>query len=76
MPTVPLERAQAELPELIRGLSPGEELVITDNGKSVGKLSAVPPPLIAPRVPGFWIGKVTVLAEDDEHLRDFEEHMS
>jgi len=64
MATVTLERAQAELSDLIRGLKPGEELVITDNGTSVGKLSAVPPSPVPPRVPGFWIGKVTILADD------------
>lgn len=78
MPTVTLERAQAELPDLIRELKLGEELVITENGVSVGKLTALPPPRLAPPAPGSWKGMV-VIPDDDEHdeshLKDFEEYM-
>jgi hypothetical protein len=28
-----------------------------------------------PRIPGLMKGKLTVLVEDDEHLKDFEEYM-
>ena len=27
------------------------------------------------REPGLWKGKLTILSDDDEHLKDFEEYM-
>ena len=75
--TVTLAQAQADLPDLIRRLPPGEQLVITDGDRPVARLTPEPPP--APtkwREPGLWKGKVTILAEDDDHLADFAEYMS
>jgi len=76
MPSVTLERAQTDLPGLIRGLLPGEELVITENGREVAALAHRSPAAPANRVSGFWIGKVTILADDEDHLTDFAEYMS
>ena len=73
MPSVTLERAQANLPELIRGLLPGEEVVITENGREVAALAPRSPAPPADRVPGFWIGKAAILADDEDHLTDFAE---
>ena len=69
---VELNVAQATLSELVAGLTPDDDIVIMKDHKPVAKLvatSAVRPP----RVPGLMKGKLTVLAEDDEHLKDFEE---
>ena len=41
--TVTLQEAQAALPALIAGLSPGQELVIEQGGKPVATLTAAPP---------------------------------
>lgn len=74
--TVSLQQAQADLAGLIRRLPPGEQLVITENDRPVAWLTAEPPP--APpkrREPGLWKGKLTILSDDDEHLKDFEEYM-
>jgi prevent-host-death family protein len=75
--TVTLPQAQADLAGLIRRLVPGEPLIITEDGRPVARLTAEPPP--APpkrREPGLWKGKVVIVSEDDEHLKDFEEYMS
>lgn len=74
MPTVTVEEAQARLPELIDGLAPGEEIVLTRNARPVARLVA---PVAEPPRPVFGRGrgKVVVVAEDDEHLRDFEDYM-
>ena len=40
--TINLTDAQARLPELIRGLAPGEELFITDNERPVAKIIGSP----------------------------------
>lgn len=74
MPTVTLEEAQAKLPELIEHLVPGEEVVITRNAQPVARLvsqpTGKPPPIF-----GRGKGKVIIVAEDEEHLKDFEDYM-
>jgi prevent-host-death family protein len=40
MSTVTLEEAQAQLPQLIEQLHPGEEIIITRNSKPVARLTA------------------------------------
>ena len=72
--TVELDVAQATLSELIAGLKPDEEVEIVSNQKTVARLVATTPTPL-PRVPGLMKGKLTVIAEDEEHLKDFEEYM-
>jgi len=77
MNAVTLEQAQAQLPDLIHKLAPGEEIVITENNQPVAKLVSEPlkaksglrPP------PGLGKGCITILSDDDEHLKDFAEYM-
>jgi antitoxin (DNA-binding transcriptional repressor) of toxin-antitoxin stability system len=38
MPTVTLEDAQAHLRQIVAGLKPGEEIVLTDNGQPLARL--------------------------------------
>jgi prevent-host-death family protein len=74
MSTVTIQEAQAKLPDLIRQLTPGAEVVITENNQPVARLVA--PPIEMPRpVPGRCKGMLTILAEDEEHLEDFREYM-
>ena len=74
MSSVTLEEAQAHLPELIEHLAVGEEWVITRNAcpvaRLVGPIRAIRQPLF-----GRGRGKVVVVAEDEEHLKDFEEYI-
>jgi prevent-host-death family protein len=72
---VSVEEAQARLKELIHRLAPGEEVVITENQQPVAKLVSEQLPQRKPRVPGKCKGMITLLVEDDEHLKDFEEYM-
>ena len=74
MQTATVEDVQARLPAILETLRPGEEVVITREGKPVAKL--VPPgrEKVSP-VFGSCKGMLTILAEDDEHLKDFEEYM-
>ena len=60
--------------EVSVGLTPGAELVITRNDQPIAELhrTAGAPP--QPRF-GSCRGNLTILAEDDEHLRDFEEYL-
>jgi antitoxin (DNA-binding transcriptional repressor) of toxin-antitoxin stability system len=73
--TVTLAQAQADLAGLIRRLSPGDELLITENDRTVARLTAVPPPSPKRREPGLLKGMITIVEDDDEHLKDFEEYM-
>lgn len=74
MSSVTLEDAQAQLPELIEHLAPGEELVITRNARPVARLVG---PISESTQPifGRGRGKVVVVAEDAEHLKSFEDYM-
>ena len=73
--TVTLEEAQAHLPELIDRLQPGETLVITRNDRPVVRLLVEETPKRKPRKAGSAKGMLTIIQDDDEHLKDFEEYM-
>jgi antitoxin (DNA-binding transcriptional repressor) of toxin-antitoxin stability system len=75
MSTVTLEEAQAHLPELIDRLQPGETLVITRKEKPVARLLVEESPQRKPRKAGSGKGLLTIIQDDDEHLKDFEEYM-
>ena len=77
MATVTIQEAQAKLPELIHNLTAGEEVVITENNQPVAKLvSELPKPKPGLRPPpGLGKGMITIVADDEEHLKDFEEYM-
>ncbi|MGH7171942.1 MAG: type II toxin-antitoxin system Phd/YefM family antitoxin [Gemmataceae bacterium] len=77
MTTVTLQEAQAKLPDLIHKLTPGEEVVITENNQPVAKLVSEhpkPKPRLRPP-PGLGKGYITILSDDDEHLKDFAEYV-
>ncbi len=86
MTTVTLEEAQNHLKDLIAGINPGEKLVITQDGEPVAELTRAiqesrPHNAEAeragrtPRRPGSCKGKLAILADDDEHLRDWAEYL-
>jgi prevent-host-death family protein len=72
--TVTLEQAKVQLSDLIAKVASGESVVITNDEKPVAQL--VPPVPDKPRPQyGSCKGKLIIIAEDDEHLKDFEEYM-
>jgi antitoxin (DNA-binding transcriptional repressor) of toxin-antitoxin stability system len=75
--TITIEEAQAKLQELIHQLAPGEEVVITENQQPVAKLvNEKPKPKSGLRPPpGLGKGFISVISDDDEHLKDFDEYM-
>jgi len=74
-PTITVEEAQAHLRELIDKLAPGEEIMITRGQQAVAKLVGQGVQARKPRQPGGCKGMITLLVEDDEHLKDFAEYM-
>jgi antitoxin (DNA-binding transcriptional repressor) of toxin-antitoxin stability system len=76
MATVTIQEAQATLSELIHGLTPGDEVVITENDQPVARL--VPTPATPPKkARQFGTLKGTVLSMEhfDDPLEDFAEYM-
>ena len=71
MTSISIEKAQAELVELIEKLQPGEEVEITRNQQTVAKLVGQK----HSRQFGLGKGKLTIVQEDDEHLVDFKDYM-
>ncbi|WP_165074926.1 type II toxin-antitoxin system Phd/YefM family antitoxin [Paludisphaera rhizosphaerae] len=76
MSTISVQEAQARLSELIRQLSPGEEVVITEGDRPVARL--IPTPSLERKPPrlGTLRGTVLHMAPDfDAPLDDPREYM-
>jgi len=79
--TLTVEEAQTRLPELVRNLLPGEEVVITADDRTVARLVgpavATPPPAGWQRPsPGLLKGMITSMAPDfDAPLEDLRDYM-
>jgi antitoxin (DNA-binding transcriptional repressor) of toxin-antitoxin stability system len=72
--TVPIQQAAANLVELVESLAPGDEIVLTNHDQPVAKISSNKPSH-SHRRPGACKGMLTIVTEDDEHLKDFAEYM-
>jgi antitoxin (DNA-binding transcriptional repressor) of toxin-antitoxin stability system len=68
-----IEQASAHLGQLVRSLAPGDEIVLTDDDKPVARIVSDSPR--KPRTPGAWKGLLTIVSDDDEHLKDFKDYM-
>jgi antitoxin (DNA-binding transcriptional repressor) of toxin-antitoxin stability system len=76
MATVTIEEAQSRLPDLIEGLTPGEELVITKGQQPIAKLAKEPATATPKkRRAGSAAGQVWMSPDFDEPLEDFKEYM-
>lgn len=72
---ISIDEAQGHLRDLIAGLAPGAELVITDDDKPVAKLVSEQMKPGAFRKPGLGKGMISIVSDDDTHLDDFAEYM-
>ena len=77
MATVTLQEAQATLSDLIHRLTPGEEVVITENDRPVARLVPAAPGAPPRRVPRLGTLRGTVLSMErfDDPIEDFKEYM-
>jgi antitoxin (DNA-binding transcriptional repressor) of toxin-antitoxin stability system len=74
MTAIPLDQAQARLPELVHGLAPGDHVVITENNLPVAQLVNAATPLKQRKL-GSMRGTVTYMAPDfDAPLEEFREY--
>ncbi len=75
MPTVNLDDAQARLREIVAELQPGEEVILTDNGKPLARLVRTEG-TSWPCKAGSAKDKILWIAPDfDAPLEDFKEYM-
>jgi antitoxin (DNA-binding transcriptional repressor) of toxin-antitoxin stability system len=77
MTSLSIEQAQANLADLVHGLTLGDEVVITENDQPVARIvSAAGQPQRPPRRLGTLRGTVLYMAPDfDAPLDDFKEYM-
>lgn len=75
MITVSIQEAQAELPELIHRLSPGDELIITEHDQPVARLARTTAGQQWPCKAGSARGKIRIAPNFDEPLEEFGEYM-
>lgn len=75
MATLTIQEAQAQLADLIHRLTPGEEVVITENNQPVAKLARTEPKPEWPCKAGSAKGKIWMAPDFDAPLDDFKEYM-
>jgi antitoxin (DNA-binding transcriptional repressor) of toxin-antitoxin stability system len=76
MATISIQEAQRRLPELIHNLSPGDEVIITENHQPVARLSRSDPKNQWPCQAGSAKGSLHWMAPDfDAPLEEFKEYM-
>jgi prevent-host-death family protein len=73
--TVTVEEAQLNLKDLIHQVAAGQEIIITENQQPMAMLVSAPTKKRQPRKAGSAKGRLMILQDDDEHLKDFEEYM-
>ena len=75
--TITIDEAEVKLRDLIHQLTPGEEIVITENQRPVVRLVSEPHPGPGLRPPpGLGKGMITYIAPDfDEPLDDMKDYM-
>jgi len=75
--TITVEEAQVHLKALIRQVAAGQDIIITENQQPVARLVGEPaqrPAGLRPP-PGLGKGMMTILSEDEDHLKDFAEYL-
>ncbi|HEV3263168.1 MAG TPA: type II toxin-antitoxin system prevent-host-death family antitoxin [Gemmataceae bacterium] len=75
MPTVTIQEAQARLSDLIHRLTPGDEVVITENNEPVARLARAEPRKQRSCKAGSAKGKIRIAPDFDEPLEEFKEYM-
>lgn len=77
MTTISLAEAQQQLADLVHRLTPGDEVVLTENNQPVARLVATEAgEKKEPRKPGTLRGTILYMAPDfDAPLDDFKEYM-
>ena len=75
MSTITLQEAQADLSGIVRRLNADDEVSLTEGGRVVARIVADRAAATPRPGPGPGKGMMTIVADDDDHLRDFAESM-
>ncbi len=70
--TIELDVAQSTLKEIVANLKPDDEVVVVQNRKPVARIVASKS---GKPTFGSCKGLLTIVEDDDEHLKDFESYM-
>ncbi len=74
--TVTLDEAQNHLKELIHQMTPGDEIIITENERTVAKLIFGSSPVTKRPEPSLGKGSIVYMSSDfDEPLDEMKEYM-
>ena len=76
--TITVDEAQSKLKELIHQMTPGDEVILTENQQPVARLVSEPSRPAMPQRPGPGLckGMITYIASDfDAPLDDMKEYM-
>jgi antitoxin (DNA-binding transcriptional repressor) of toxin-antitoxin stability system len=74
--TIEVQEAQSHLKELIAGLGPGEQIVLTEDQRPVARLVSELRALGRRPAPGLGKGSITYIAPDfDETPEEFKEYL-
>jgi antitoxin (DNA-binding transcriptional repressor) of toxin-antitoxin stability system len=75
MSSVSIEEAQATLPQLIEGLTPGEEVVITKNGQPCAQVKKAARTTWPCRAGSYRKAEFWMATDFDAPLEDFKDYM-
>jgi antitoxin (DNA-binding transcriptional repressor) of toxin-antitoxin stability system len=75
MSNVPLEEAQARLPEILQHLNPGEEFTITDHGQPLAQVKKVEPASWPCKAGSYKKEEFRMTPDFDAPLDDFQEYL-
>ncbi len=71
--SISVDQAAHTLEQLVDGLGPNDEILLTRNNLPVAKITSSRPP--GRRQAGTCKGMLIIHQEDDEHLADFKDYM-
>ena len=75
MSSITIQEAKFRLSDLIHRLTPGDEVVITENNEPVATLARTEPKKQWPCKAGSAKGKIHIAPDFDEPLEEFKEYM-
>ncbi len=75
--TVTIEEAQANFREIVHGLAPGDEIIITENQQTIARIVGEQTKVVKQRpAPGMFPESIVYMAPDfDAPLEEFREYM-
>lgn len=73
--TITLDEAQSQFRDLITHLQKGDEVAIRDGDVVVARIVGERLSTQQRPGPGLCKGMITIVTDDDEHLKDFAEYM-